>query len=448
MNLKDRFIQFIRSENLFQSTDTLMLAVSGGLDSVVLSELCHQAGYRFVIAHCNFKLRDKESQRDSEFVSILAKKYGADFLLKEFDTKEYASQQKISIQEAARNLRYSWFHDILHQGVNNVQSNSNWIVTAHHADDNIETVVMNFFRGTGIHGLRGILPKQGKIIRPLLRFRKVELKEFARQLQLDWVEDTSNQSDKYSRNYFRNQVIPMVEKIYPGTQQNILDNIQRFADIEFMYNQSIQEYKEKLIEPGKNEIHIPVLKLKKLKPINTVIHEIITGYGFTSSQVTEVAKLLETETGKYVKSGTHRIIKNRNWLIITPIFTRDADHILVEQADSKIDFELGELTFKTLPIGANPVTDPSMAQLDLSEITFPLLLRRWKPGDYFYPLGMKKKKKLSRFFIDQKLSKTDKEKVWVIEMNKKIVWVVNYRIDERFKITPSTTRCLLITLKR
>jgi tRNA(Ile)-lysidine synthase len=448
MNLQDRFIQFIKSENLFQSTHTLLLAVSGGLDSVVLCELCHQAGYRFVIAHCNFRLRDKESERDKEFVSELAKKYGSHFLLKEFDTKEYASKQKLSVQEAARNLRYSWFHEILQPGVNHVQSDKNWIVTAHHADDNIETVVMNFFRGTGIHGLRGMLPKQGKIIRPLLLFRKAELKEFANQFQLVWVEDSSNQSDKYSRNYFRNQVIPMVEKIYPGTEQNVISNIQRFADIELMYNQSIREYKRKLIEPGKNEIHIPVLKLKKLKPVNTVLHEIITEYGFASSQVNEVIKLLESESGKYIKSGTHRIIKNRNWLIITPNLTRDADHILVEQADSKIDFELGQLTFKTLPVGSNLATDPSMAQLDVSEITFPLLLRRWKPGDYFYPLGLKKKKKLSRFFIDKKLSKTEKEKVWVIEMNKKIVWVLNYRIDERFKITPSTMKYLLITLKR
>jgi tRNA(Ile)-lysidine synthase len=361
-------------------------------------------------------------------------------------------------------LRYDWFREILQLPGRPGCPSPNRILTAHHADDNIETMLMNFFRGTGIHGLRGILAKQEKIVRPLLLFRKEEIILFANQQHLAWVEDSSNVSDKYTRNQLRNQVIPLMKSIYPEVEQNLMNNIHRFADIEILYHQSIQRHKEKLIEEKGKEIHIPVLKLKKVSPVVTIVHEIITDYGFTALQVNEVLKLLESETGKFIQSGTHRIIKNRNWLIITPNVTEQAQNILIEKPNSVTPFELGKLHIEllqlppfTMPLLQTPdsrlpthkgQTPDLIATLDAADIRFPLLLRKWKAGDYFYPLGMKKKKKLSRFFIDQKLSKTDKENCWVIEMNRKILWVVGQRIDERFKISSSTTQYLLITLKR
>jgi tRNA(Ile)-lysidine synthase len=454
MNLPDRFIQFIQKENLFQKDHTLLLTVSGGVDSVVLCELCHRMGFRFLIAHCNFKLRGQESERDEEFVRTLAKKYQVDLHIKEFATSEYASGNGLSIQEAARKLRYDWFYELMDDSRPTSSPSPDWIVTAHHADDNIETMLINFFRGTGIHGLRGILPKQEKIVRPLLIFRKAEIINFAIEHDLTWVEDSSNDTDDYTRNYFRHQVIPHIKKVYPEAEQNLLSNLQRFADIEMLYQQSIQRHKDKLIEKKGQEVHIPVLKLKKSSPLSTIIHEIIKDFGFTSAQVNEVAKLLDSETGKYVQSRTHRIIKNRKWLIIAPKIAHAAENIIIEESDPVISFELGELYFEPVKTSdmrinvKNNQPGKHIAQLDAAEITYPLLLRKWKTGDYFYPLGMKKKKKLSRFFIDQKLSKTDKEHCWIIEMNKKIIWVVGQRIDERFKTQPSTTHSLLITLKR
>ena len=449
MDLLEKYKAFIKREHLFKIKDKLLLAVSGGVDSVVLCELCKQAGYDFVIAHCNFQLRDGESDRDENFVKELGKKYGAAVLVKKFDTEKYAASNKLSIQVAARELRYNWFNELLDASTANLHTGqAGWLLTGHHADDNIETMLMNFFKGTGITGLRGILPKQGKIIRPLLFARKTDLKNFATEKKLLFVEDSSNESDKYTRNYFRNQLIPDLQKVFPQAEDNLLDNLQRFREIELLYRQSIALYTKKLLVQKGDEAHIPVLKLKKAAPLSTIVYEIIRNFSFTAYQVNDVIALLQSETGKYIQSPSHRIIKNRNWLIIAPNETIAAQTILVEEKDSSIDFPLGQLQIKLLPRTPNyklQTTDLT-AEIDAAGIEFPLLLRKWKTGDYFYPLGMKKKKTLSRFFIDRKLSLPQKEKVWVIEMNKKITWVVGMRIDDRFRITDNTKTILQLSL--
>lgn len=466
MHLLQKFTTFIKKENLFQQKDTLLLAVSGGVDSVVLCELCKQAGYNFIIAHCNFNLRGEESDRDEQFVKDLAKKYAAEIFVKKFDTEKYAEENKLSIQVAARDLRYEWFSSLignkqlatgkeknyqLHSGGSR---DAHWIVTAHHADDNIETLLLNFFKGTGINGLRAIVPKQNKIIRPLLFAKKEQLKQFAVDNNLSYVEDSSNSSDKYTRNYFRNQLIPSLQKVFPQAEDNLIENIKRFNEIEILYKQSIDLHKNKLLEKKGEEIHIPVLKLLKLTPLATIIYEIIKDLGFTANQTEEVLKLLNSESGKYIKSSTHRILKNRNWLIISPNNNSITENILIEENDKVIEFINRRLRIEKLlqkesfeqTTNYKLQTSHDVAFLDADEITFPLLLRKWKQGDYFYPLGMSKKKKLSKFFIDQKLSLTDKENIWVLEMNKKIIWVVGKRIDDRFKITPSTKNIIKISL--
>ena len=455
MNLLQRFVNYIEEQNLFHTKDKLLIAVSGGIDSVVLCELCKQSGYSFTIAHCNFQLRGEESGRDEQFVRDLGKKYNREVLVKRFSTGEYAKQNKISIQVAARELRYTWFNELLtHDPIatGSALTIHDYLLTAHHLDDNIETMLMNFFKGTGICGLRGMVPKHGKIVRPLLFAKKEELEAFAKENNLTWVEDSSNESDKYSRNFFRHQVIPLIQKIYPGAENNLAANIQRFGEIEELYAQAIALHKKKLIEQKGNEFHIPVLKLEKSAPLSTIVYEIVKEFGFHSSQVNEVVDLLESGTGKYVSSSSHRIIKNRNWLIIAPAVTTEAATILIEEATISIDFASNGNPARSLHFAYIAASDcelqtaNSVAQLNAQEISFPLILRKWRQGDYFYPLGMKKKKKLSRFFIDQKLSKTEKEKVWVLEMNKKIVWVIGYRIDERFKITGKTKNVLKISL--
>jgi tRNA(Ile)-lysidine synthase len=442
MSLLKQFRAFIDREKLFSPKDKLLLAVSGGIDSVVLCELCKQAGFDFTIAHCNFKLRGEESERDAAFVQQLALKYAVPFLVKEFNTEEYAVQNKLSIQEAARKLRYEWFETLTPKGV----LWTTHLLTAHHLDDNIETMLMYFFRGTGIQGLKGMLPKQGSVIRPLLFAIRAAIKEFAEEQALNWVEDSSNASDKYSRNYIRHQVVPLLQQIYPGVDGNLAENLHRFADTALLYQQAIDHHKKKLLEIKGEEIHIPVLKLQKSIPLYSIVYEIIKDAGFTAQQTGEVIGLLTSESGKYVQSSSHRIIRNRNWLIIAALQSAQAKTILIEEKDTRLSFAQGNLQLAILSAADYTLkTENATACIDAALVSFPLLLRPWKQGDYFYPLGMKKKKKLARFFIDQKLSRTDKEKVWVIEMNKKIVWVVGMRIDDRFKITNATRQVLQLT---
>lgn len=434
-----RFKQNIEEKKLFAPSGRLLLAVSGGVDSVVLCELCRRVGFSFEIAHANFQLRGEESKGDERFVRGMAECYRVPLHVKHFDTAAYAEQNKLSVQVAARELRYAWFKELM------VDGGLQFVLTAHHGDDNVETVLMNFFRGTGISGLRGMLDKHDNIVRPMLPFTKTEILAFAKENNLAWREDSSNASDKYSRNYFRNAVIPMVNKVFPEAESNLLNNIERFGDIDQLYRQSIDLHKKKLVEFRGNEAHIPLLKLKKANPLRTILFEIISEYHFTAHQLNDVVHLLDAEQGKFVQSRTHRIFVNRGWLIISPLHTVHATNILIEADLKQIIFadgilQLSEASAEHIHLSGSQ----EIAELDYRTIQFPLCLRRWKAGDYFYPLGMKKKKKVARFLIDQKISPSQKEKVWILESGKKICWVIGMRIDDRFKITPSTKQVLRI----
>ena len=446
MELLQKFFDYIKKENLFSKEDHLLIAVSGGADSSVLCALCARAGFNFSLAHCNFTLRGEESDRDELFVKKMSIQLGVKLFSTSFDTISLAAKNKTSIEETARNLRYDWFKELMNES-NKTEKPFSFLLTAHHADDNVETVVMNFFRGTGIKGLRGIKPKQQNIVRPLLFAHRKEIEEYALVNNIEYITDSSNASNDYTRNLFRNEILPLVEKVYPEASKNISKNIERFAAVEYLYEESIDKIKEKLIEKRGEEIHIPVLKLLKVKPLQTVIYEIIKDAGFTAMQVNEVEKLLHSESGKYIKSSSHVILLNRKWLIISPLTaSAQVANIVIEEGVKDIFFE-----DKTLQIAASPnpekfVTDSSIVFIDATQLTFPLLLRKWKVGDYFYPLGMTKKKKLNRFFIDLKLSILQKEKCWVLESDKKIVWVVGHRIDERFKITSNSKQILKLSL--
>ena len=460
MTLVDRFKEFIEQNNLFHRKDKLLLAVSGGVDSVVLCELCRQAGFDFSIAHCNFQLRGKESERDETFVESLGKKYGVKVLVKKFDTEDYARKSKKGIQEAARDLRYEWFAELIgnrhpdshREAIGKSGGDSRlttaYLLTAHHADDNIETVLMNFCRGTGLQGLNGIPNKTGDIRRPLLDFWKHELLDFAKENKLDFVEDSSNQSLKYSRNLFRNEIIPLLSKVYPEVKSNVRDNTDRLRAVTSLYTMLVADLKKKLCKKKNSEIHIPVKQLMSYK--NTaLIFDIISDYGFTEKQVAEVTRLAESESGKFIQApdANNRIIKFRNWFIISPGSDSEAETVLIEEGMRNVQFSIFNCQLSIVTSCQLPTAD-SVACLDSNKIKYPLILRKWKEGDYFYPLGMKKKKKkLARFFIDQKLSKTQREKTWVLEMNKKIIWVVGLRIDERFKITDKTKQILKISLE-
>ena len=456
--LLQKFKQHLKTDfNLSSVNCHLILAVSGGVDSVVMVDLFANAGFDFTIAHCNFKLRNEESERDENFVRSLENKYNKKVLVKQFNTAAYADEYKLSIQEAARNLRYDWFIEVRESIVNKPNDKSvighqlYLICTAHHANDNIETVLMNIFRGTGFSGLHGIPAKQNNIIRPLLFATREQIVAYAKDNNLDWVEDSSNAKDDYTRNYFRHQLIPSLQNIFPKVEENLLANIERWKDAEKLYTESISSYRKKIITVVGNELHMPVLLLQKQKAVTTVLYEIVKDFGFTAHQLTDIISLLTAGNSKYVASATHRIIRNRKWLVITPAKTAEAANILIEEGNTEIAFDNGKIQVDRWQMtdDRRPINDSTnqLINLDATSITFPLVLRKWKQGDYFYPLGMNKKKKLSRFFIDQKLSITDKEKVWVIESDQKILWVIGYRIDNRFKLQPNTANVLQLSFK-
>lgn len=445
--LLTQYLDFIKKENLFLKGDRLLLTVSGGVDSVVLCELTQQAGFDFVIAHANFGLRGAESERDETFVRQLGEKYGRPVLVKKFETERIAREKKWSVQVAARTLRYDWFAELVAAGKQEGrEAVAEWIVTAHHADDNLETALMNYFKGTGIAGLRGIVPRQQRTVRPLLFARKKELLRFATERGLEWVEDSSNASDKYTRNYFRLQLIPGIQQVFPQAEENMRANLNRFREIEQLYQEAVSRHKSKLLEIRGQEIHIPLLKWKKVVPLHTITYEIIRDYGFTAHQTGEVIELMDAITGSYIQSSDYRIIRNRNWMIISPLPAEQSSVVVIGEEDQQIQFPAGELRIKKIPAGAPLASAAHIAQLDADKIQFPLLLRKLKKGDYFYPLGMPKKKKLGRFLSDLKIALPERENTWVLEGDKKILWVVGRRIDDRFKITPATRSILQITI--
>lgn len=379
-------------------------------------------------------------------VKSLSEKYSTAFFVRRFETTSLAKEKKISVQLAARELRYEWFAEILNPSTNQPYR---YLLTAHHADDNIETLLMNFFKGTGIGGLQGILPKTGRapaIIRPLLFARKAAILTYAAENHLSYREDASNSSSKYTRNYFRNELIPAIREVYPKVEDNLLENISRFTEVNILYRQAISLLRQKMIIEKNGEIHLPVLKLLKTAALQTLLFEITREYNFTPGQTTDIIKLLTAESGKYIDSGTHRILRNRSWLVISKLGQIENVHFLIDETDQKLNFSNYKLTIEKMVKPARIDANPAVAQFDTNTIKFPLLLRKWKQGDYFYPLGMKKKKKLSRFLIDKKIAVTEKENTWVVEMDKKIIWVAGHRIDDRFKINANTQNIIRFQL--
>ncbi|HQS23282.1 MAG: tRNA lysidine(34) synthetase TilS [Sphingobacteriia bacterium 24-36-13] len=457
MNLLNQFQQNwqFHYAPLILPRQKILLALSGGIDSTVLAHLLHQSKIEFIAAHVNYQLRGEESNRDENFIVSLCTSLQIPLLVKRIDTKKYMSEKQLSVQVAAREIRYNWFDEIR---LNDITLSNAWVATAHHANDSVETSMMHFFRGTGIEGLKGIsaIHQSKKILRPLLPFFRSQIELYAEDNGISFIVDSSNLTNQYTRNFLRNSIIPELEKVIPSVQENIFQNTQRFSEVTILYKQAVHQQLKKMLEQKGNEWHIPVLKWKKVNPIQTITWEIIEPFGFSAAQISEVIKLLDGTNSSFINSPSHRIIKNRQWMIIAPTAQNESNHIVIEGIGKTLFIE-GELTISSHDIAdvSNELTkinldtkQLSIEWLDAHAIKFPLLLRQWAVGDYFYPLGMSKKKKVAKFLIDSRLSKTDKEKIWVLESNKKIIAIIGLRIDNRFRYTAATKQLLKIQYTR
>ncbi len=428
-----RFQEFVKKEKLLPAKGKTLLAVSGGMDSVVMADLYYRAGYPAAIAHCNFKLRGEESEEDQAFVRRLAEAYDFPFYTKNFDTQEYANQNGISIQMAAREIRYRWFERLLES------PDMECLAAGHHLDDSIETFFINLMRGCGIRGLHGILPRQGHLVHPLLFATREDIESYIRAHGLQYREDSSNRSEKYQRNKIRHRLLPLIEEMHKDYRQTFGENFERIRQAEQIFKQKVHEEYSKVADREGPDLCFDIGKLKELHPPETYLYEFLAPYGFHYRDIKKIVVALDSVPGKQFYSEQYLLLKDREKLILSEreevhesfyTITEDMDYL---EKPARVNISKRPYT-KDTPIRR----ERNIAMLDYDKLQFPLKLRRWKQGDRFQPLGMKQMKLLSDFFIDNKLSVLEKERVWILESGMDIVWVAGQRIDERYKVTKDT----------
>jgi len=439
----EKFKKFIKDNNLFNNNDRILLAVSGGVDSIVMTNLFARANFNFSIAHCNFKLRGKESDEDQLFVENLAKKYGAEFYTIDFQTTEYARLNKLSIQMAARELRYSWLEKI------RCENNFKYIAIAHNADDSIETFFINLVRGTGIKGLTGISVKNKNIIRPLLFATRNEIMNYCIENNLKYREDSSNKEIKYLRNKIRHLIIPKFEQFNKYFKKNIIKTINYLDESLLFVDEVINNFKEKNVVKENDIIKIKIKPLLEFKASKFLLFKIISEYGFKNKKIDQIYSSLTANSGKVFYSKDYKLIKDREYIIIELIKEIQSSDYLIDINKKYIDKPINMIfEVREWDINSQIEKNPEIGYFDYEKIKLPLILRHWKPGDKFVPLGMKNFKKLSDFFIDNKFSINEKDKIWLLLSKNDIIWIVGYRIDDRYKITRNTRKALIIKLKK
>ncbi|WP_299260936.1 tRNA lysidine(34) synthetase TilS [uncultured Aquimarina sp.] len=433
-----KFKVHIEDKLPFLREKKLLIACSGGLDSIVLTHMCHLLGLDFGIAHCNFKLRGTESEGDEEFVSELANKMTVPFFITNFATEEYAKSNKLSIQMAARELRYNWFRELV------LEYQYDYVLTAHHKDDNLETFLINLSRGTGIDGLTGIPEINDIYVRPLLPFSRNQILEFAEKNTINWREDSSNRSTKYIRNKLRHDVIPELLALNPQFLQNFETTLTHLKQTSTFVKNQVDKVRNDVFEYSElDTIKIPIHKLQQYDEPKTYLYFLLKEYGFTAWD--DIVQMLTAQSGKQVFSLTHRLVKNRGYLLLCPIVEEVSDRVYkIPEEENMIIIPSGMIALKEASELSN--TDLKTIYVDKEKLKYPLIVRKWREGDYFYPLGMKGKKKLSKYFKDEKLSLLAKERVWLLCSEDDIVWIINYRADNRFKISPKTKQLLKVTI--
>ncbi|MGC1390823.1 MAG: tRNA lysidine(34) synthetase TilS [Bacteroidales bacterium] len=439
----DEFQRFVSENNLVKPGDRILLAVSGGIDSMVMTHLFYHLEYKIGIAHCNFSLRAGESDKDEDMVRKYALKHNVPFYSTRFETKSFAKKHGLSVQMAARDLRYNWFEEI------RIRNGYSSIAVAHNLNDNAETLLMNLIRGTGLTGMTGMKPASNRIIRPLLFATRQDILAFCNQNKIIFREDRSNADTKYTRNKIRHLVIPLLKEINPSIELTLNETTERFSGYNEIVSQFMLRLKESISEEKDQFITFNISKLKTHFQNKTILFELFKPYGITNALLIDLLKVIEGKTGSQIVTSTHRIIKNRKELVVTGNKTGKEPSYLIGNEDDICNFP-GISSVKSVRITKTfkIPSDSLIACIDAQKVKFPVRIRKWKKGDYFYPLGMKQKKKLSDYFIDNKYSRFDKEDIYILESDGKIAWIIGDRIDERFKITESTKKGLLIKSKR
>ena len=438
----EQFLKYVRSENLFDSSQVVLLAVSGGADSMLMLHLFANVGFSVAVAHCNFGLRGEESDGEEQFVADFCDRHNLAFHSQRFNTLEYARLKSISIEMAARELRYNWFDELLER------HGYDYLATAHHQDDVIETFLINLSRGSGIRGLSGIQPKSGQIIRPMLFTNRSEILNYCSRLKIEYRTDSSNEDTHYKRNLIRHEIVTLLEQVNPAFRKNALKTIGNLNETEQLFQQRMSEIKSVVYSEDELGAMIHIAKLQGYSPLRTILFELIREFGFQIDQVDDILDSLGKESGRRFYSEDYRLVKDREYLLVSPnrstqekIFYLDEDsaglispvHFSMEKFERKADFRFS--------------TNPNVADFDLDKLVFPLILRHWQEGEYFQPLGMTGLKKLSDFFIDEKYSIPDKENAWILYSGNQPVWIVGKRLDDRCKITSKTKRVLRIKLR-
>lgn len=442
--MQEKFDAFISENNLFCTTDRILIAISGGLDSVVLATLMKKSNYDIALAHCNFHLREEESNRDEAFVRNWAKENNVQLFVKEFDTYQYMKDNKLSLEMAARDLRYEWFNSLMQE------NNFTYLATAHHLDDSIETFFINLLRGTGIAGLHGIQVKNDKIVRPLLFATREEITEYANNNNLSHVEDSTNAETKFTRNKIRHKLFPILKEINPNFESALKKDIEYLKDTEAIFRKEIEKARQEIIEIDDEVVKLNISKIKALNPIKIYLYEILSEYGFNETNTMDILSCLDESSGKQFFSKTHRLLKDREYIFIDKIKNNSTNEFFLinqEQGSLIHPLKMQIEILKDLKF-VNISKDKNIAMLDADLVKFPLVLRKWRQGDSFVPFGMKKEKKLSDYFTSNKYSLLDKENQWILCSEDKIIWLIGERIDDRFRISNKTKNILKIELEK
>ena len=431
--MKEQIQQYIIQHQLLSGEKPVVVGISGGADSVALLHILVSLGYKCIAAHCNFNLRGDESFRDEQFTIDFTKRLQVPLCKISFETNKYAQENRLSVEMAARELRYRWFEELLNT------YDADAVAVAHHRDDSVETLLINLTRGSGLTGLTGIKPKNGNVVRPLLCVSREDIYAYIEKNGLEYVTDSSNSSDIYTRNFIRLKVIPLLEEINPSVKASLARTANHLYDASLIYNHSIEEARKVITQNNR----LSISALLSFPAPATILYEMLKPYGFSRTVCESIFTVLEKDSGKIFYSSTHRLLKDRSDLLIDVLSGEDNRAYLINLEDDNVDLPV-ELKPEIVVIKEDYQIekDRKFAYFDFDKLSFPLVLRHWQEGDWFVPFGMKGKKKISDYFSDKKFSLFDKEKTWLLCSGQDVIWIVGERTDNRYRIEKTTKRVL------